>query len=283
MFGGLMGPSGPTADAQPADLESKWLQTLQSPETQRMLLTFGTQLMAPRWSGASALPDAINAVGRNEAALEKEDYNREKAETDRQTKIDINNADNTAAMARTRVAADNRAEVANIRGEYGLQIQNSRENFRRELLTAKKTPDEERFWQNVYLEKEKDILSNRGTPEQRQRAAQQAADDALSARRLRFGSAGQPGQGNAGQIISTNPAAPSGQQGQAKPGEAGKITSTNPSGQQKYSTSDALKRLKEQGALDALLAQPDAYEQLAPIVTDPDYLRKYLELIKKGK
>lgn len=282
MFGSLMGP---TAEAQPADLESKWNATLKDPKVQAMLLAAGQQLMMPRWTAGSALPDAMGAAGRTASGIEEQEYARRVAEQQRQDKLNMNEADNKAALERTRIAADNRAEVANIRGEYGMAIQNSKDAARRELVSAKKTPDEEKFWQSIYKSTLDDIIGNRGTPAEREARAQEAATNALVARRTRFGPSGS-GQGPiAGEIPSANPAGGQGQQGLPGAGTPGKFTSKNmaPSGEVKISTTEALKKLKDTGALDRLLAAPDAFERLSPLVSDPEYLRKYLDLMRKGR
>lgn len=118
---GLGGLQPAPAGTRPEELTQQWGSFLQNPKMQAALLAAGVELMKPRWSGASALPDAIGAAGRTVAASEEDDRTRLENERKLQIGLSEKDADRDTKLTVAGIGAQSREEVAQLRAAAMLE------------------------------------------------------------------------------------------------------------------------------------------------------------------
>ena len=312
-LGALFSPTQPTAPAAgDPEMERRtngWKQALSDPKLQAGLLNFGVQLMTPRWSAGSALPDALSAGFKTIATEEADQYAKAQREQDRKDKQDQAAADRANRLQIAKIGSDSRAEVANIRTQAMLEAA----NIRSRLLGGRSKP-EETFWQNIYARTKSDIdTANRDAlllgrkivpPEEIDRRAKEAADMALTHRRAlgmpQFGPDGSPmpetpqGSPVPGEKTRQNPAPAAPPVGTPGAPQAPKITSGNtpPNVQTKppgspLSSEEFITKLDTELGPDAIAGifnDEARYQRVRKVVADPqrlDMMRRAYQTFRK--
>lgn len=270
MIGEMM--NGMPRQGEP-DLETQWSQTLKKPEIQAALLNFGVELMKPRWSSASALPDALSAGARGFAGVQEEQFNRQQQEAAVARAQSEKSADRDTRLEAARLAADSRAEVANIRTAGMLEGIRSREELKRSL-TGGFTPQENARYNTLVRmmsDQRKNDLTRMGQPVDEKKLAEEVA---ATARNIvlgeRVGALGGTGGGNIPSANSSNGGAPVGPPGAAP---AAKIPSANSSSTTpaKPTVKDVIRKLESAGRWTGSAAQIQAWKAL---VSDPENFDK---------
>lgn len=271
-IGSLMGGL-PTSDTQPASLEDQWSQALKRPEIQAGLLNFGIELMKPRWSGASALPDALSAGARGYAGVQEEDYKRQQQQAEISRGQAEKQADRDTRLDSARIMADSRAEVQGLRNEAMLQGIQMRGQIKNQLTNLGMTPAELKIY-DAEKKRYYDLLKNDLTTlaEAKDPAKIEAEADAVARARVTALRA-QGLDGGAGGITSgnsQNAPAPMG----GTPGAAGQKTSANTSTSPKLpSAQQAIENLKRAGRWPL---RAEELQYLRTKVSDPEYLENYM-------
>lgn len=275
-------------DANQPSLQDQWSQALRRPEIQAGLLNFGIELMKPRWTAGSALPDALAAGARGYAGVQEEEYNRQRQDEQIARSQEEKSADRSNRMEIAKLNADSRAEVQGLRNEAMLRGIETRH----QLKIPPQGQAELKIYQDALkaaraefktLNESSTLL---GTPsisdaDIEARAAARA-QDAVTRYRLNANPSGGGSVPEAGMPpnTSTNSAKPSGQQGEARPSDAAKNTSKNtqsaPPTSGKKSFAEFKAYLESTGrwtpALEANL------DQIKPYVSDPDAVDGYKTL-----
>jgi len=254
------------------DLETQWVQTLKKPEIQAAMINFGVELMKPRWTSGSALPDALSAGARGYAGVQEEEFNRKKQEEAVTRSESEKAADRNTRLETARIGADSRAEVASLRTAGMLEGIRARN----ELKGGPQGGEEAKLYSDALKAARAEFKSQNETADlfgrqkisdqEIERRAAERAQDAVTRRRLsRDGAPAIPGDNP-----SANSATEGGPVGQ--PGATGtpKNTSANPSSPaNKPSASEAISRLQRAGRWTGSPAQIEA---LRPHVLDPGAL-----------
>ena len=278
LFGGMPSQG---ASSEPS-LQDQWSTMLKRPDVQAGLLNFGIELMKPRWTAGSALPDALAAGARGVAGVQEEQFNREQREQQSAEALAEREADRANRTQIAKISADSRAEVAGLRNAAMLEGIRTRH----ELANTGFNPQENSRFNTLvrqYVELRKNDLTKLGQPVDEAKVLQEAAAQARAiVLGERVGTGGGQGAG-AGDFTSANPAAGGGPVGSPRPGAASNSTSANPSNTQnapppssspKPSTEAVINRLKELGRWNG--RPSDAQLQyLRSIVSDPQALNAY--------
>lgn len=269
MMAGLTG-------ANQQDLEAQWSATLKDPAFQAGLLNFGVELMKPRWSGASALPDALSAGARGYAGVQEEQHNREQTERTRQDKLSEAEANRANRVETARIAADSRAEVQGMRNYAMLENTRAKHELKNQL-TSGLTPQENARYRELvktYRDSRMNDISRLGQPIDEAKLTQEASDHAwniIMGQRVR----GMGGP-NGGDIPSANSANPSGSVSPGGPPRGANNSSANNASSvsaHKPTTAQVIERLKARGLWTN---HPQQIQQLMEHVSDPDVLRSFL-------
>ena len=126
--GGELQPAPP--GTPPEELTAQWGSFLKNPKTQAAMLTFGLEMMKPRWNSASALPDALGAGVKAVGVMEED----ERALMEQRRKEGLASGEASAnrsnRLEAARIGADSRADVANIRANAMLEATNQRQQLK---------------------------------------------------------------------------------------------------------------------------------------------------------
>lgn len=268
MFGQLM--SGMRNEGDP-DLETQWSQALKRPDIQAGLLNFGIELMKPRWSGASALPDALAAGARGVGGVQEEEYNRQRTAEKEALAQSEKAADRENRLETARIGADSRAEVANIRTAGMLEGIRTRDELKNRV-TGAFTPEERKEIKDrvkTLVELRKNDFTKLGQPVDEialeKHFTTQIENDVIARRaRMTFG-----GNANAGDNPSANPPTGGGPVGQPGAAPASKNPSANPSpsAATKPTVQRVISSLESKGWWTGSPAQIEAWRAL---VSDPE-------------
>ena len=268
MIGDLMGGM-PREGEQP--LESQWGEVLKRPEIQAGLLNFGIELMKPRWTSASALPDALSAGARGYAGVQQEEYNRQQEVAQQERAAGEKAADRENRMQIAELGADSRAEVQGLRNTAMMEGINARAGLKKELQGGF-TPQENSRYNTLvkaFLDGRKNDLTRMGEAIDEKKLTEEAAATARSiviGERVQGGGGGDIPSANGPPAGGTPP--PVGQPGAT---QTPKITSANPSNTppDMPTAADAIAKLKAAGKWPL---PPAGLEWLKTRVKDPAVL-----------
>lgn len=125
-LGQLFSPQAPAAPAAPDPaLKQEWDGFLSNPANKAALLSFGLNLMAPTWGSPAvnaigAAAETYGGIGAMQKQQADQDTKLSEAAAGRDLQRELNDADNTAAMDRTKYSSDAVTNRVNAKGTaYG--------------------------------------------------------------------------------------------------------------------------------------------------------------------
>lgn len=247
-----LAPSEPTAQtdpALPAQAQGGWSGVLSDPRARSALISAGLQMMTGGWgNGVQQLGSALGAGAQGYAGMDKMLYDRAQADKELAQKASEGAAQRAQSETNTRIAADSRNEVAQLRTEA--MLERTRMN-----LSAKATPSEAlKYRQEARKVYEGNIL-NMSKPQE----AREAEIEDLASRMYDADRARGVGGGAATSTGGPSGAGPQGQGGTGPATQAPKATSTG----EKGPTLDQLMADKTNGPrVQELLSTPEGQAEL---------------------
>lgn len=272
----------------PEAIQSAWKGFLSDPRTQGMMMAAAIEMMKPRWTPGSAIPDALSAGIRAGGAYDENLQTQQETQRVEGVKSREKQLDRDALMDRTEASIAGREDVANIRARSALEGIELRSRIRE----AKMTQNEQfKFSSAVARAKDQlvaeNILSQNPLSEQQmENLAQQRVFERLQLwadpGRKSPGGAGMGGP-NAGGNISGNPAPGAGRRGRQGAGELpsaalganGRTTDSPPPAQTPTAPKKSLADVKRAmdaampGQFDEMLKDPAGIAALKKRVSNP--------------
>lgn len=269
---------------------AEWENYLRDPRIQAGLLSFGIEMMKPKWSPGAALPDALSAGVRGAAGVQDAQMAEDQRNEAIQRQTEEKAADRSTRLDIARMGADSRMEVATARNAAMLEGINARHRLKGELTASGLTPAEQKLYQTYvreYTNLYRNDVTKMGRPvdegEILRKADEAARALVLSKRVQGIGALPGGGGGNGGEFTRPNSPASAGPVSVPQPAGTPKITSPNtsgvvaPDGQPPTTSFHQMRLRMGQDGFNRVLQHPNGREMMKAWVIDPGEVDKYFD------